>query len=212
MSIHSRPRLGILISGRGSNMQAIARAVAEARLPAEIGVVLSSNLSAPGLAVASKAGLPTAVVSPRDFTNQADFDGALVERLTAHNVTLVCLAGFMRRLGPALLGRFPNAVLNIHPSLLPAFPGLNAQQQAVDHGVKVSGVTVHFVTAELDDGPIVLQRAVPVLDDDTGETLAARLLPVEHELYPEAIGRVLAGRWQLVGRRVRFEPPVGGLK
>jgi phosphoribosylglycinamide formyltransferase-1 len=199
------PRIAVLISGRGTNLDAIVRAVRDGRLAAEVALVLSNRAEAPGLAVARSAGLPTVVVSHREFQVRDDFDRALADRLTSHGADLVCLAGFMRRVGPLLLDRFPNAVLNIHPSLLPAFPGVNAQQQAVDHGVKVSGVTVHFVTPALDDGPIVSQRAVPVFDDDTGETLAARMLPVEHELYPEAIGLVLSGGWRLVGRRVRFD-------
>ena len=207
MSTTGLPRLAVLISGRGTNLDAIVRAVQAGRLAAEVALVLSNRADAPGLAVARSAGLPTEVVPHRDFPVRDDFDRVLADRLTSHGADLVCLAGFMRRVGPALLDRFPNAVLNIHPSLLPAFPGVNAQQQAVDHGVKVSGVTVHFVTAALDDGPIVSQRAVPVFDDDTGETLAARMLPVEHELYPEAIARVLSGGWRLVGRRVRFDSP-----
>jgi phosphoribosylglycinamide formyltransferase-1 len=206
-----RRRIAVLVSGRGSNLQAIMRAGTDGRLEADIALVLSNRAEAPALAHAAAAGLPTRVLAHGDFPDRDVFDAALAELLTAANVDLVCLAGFMRRVGPALLDRYPRPILNIHPSLLPAFPGMNAQQQAVDHGVKITGVTVHFVTAELDAGPIVLQRAVPVLDADTGATLSARLLPVEHDVYPEAIQRVLYRQWRLVGRRVQFdsqEPPL----
>ena len=181
------------------------RAGTDGRLEADIALVLSNRAEAPALAYAAAASLPTRVLAHGDYPDRNAFDAALADVLTAANVDLVCLAGFMRRVGPALLDRYPRPILNIHPSLLPAFPGMNAQQQAVDHGVKITGVTVHFVTAELDAGPIVLQRAVPVLDADTGETLSARLLPVEHEVYPEAIQRVLRRPWRLVGRRVQFD-------
>ncbi len=205
MTQRGRRRIAVLISGRGSNLQAIIRAVGEGRLDAEVGLVLSNRAGAGGLAHAAAAGLPTRVLAHSAFPDRHAFDAALAEALLDANVDLVCLAGFMRRVGPALLDSYPRPILNIHPSLLPAFPGMNAQQQALDHGVKITGVTVHFVTAELDAGPIVLQRAVAVLDDDTEETLASRLLPVEHELYPEAIQRVLHCRWRLVGRRVQFD-------
>jgi phosphoribosylglycinamide formyltransferase 1 len=208
---HRRRRIAVLVSGRGSNLQAIMRAVTDGRLVADIGLVLSNRAEAQGLAHAAAAALPTRVLAHGDFADRNAFDAALAEVLVAANVDLVCLAGFMRRVGPALLDRYPRPMLNIHPSLLPAFPGMNAQQQAVDHGAKITGVTVHFVTAELDAGPIVLQRAVPILDDDTGETLSARMLPVEHDLYPEAIQRVLYRPWRLVGRRVQFDsdtPPL----
>ena len=207
MSVSAVPRLGILISGRGTNLQSLIRATQDGRLNAEIGVVISNRRDAAGLEHARASGLSTVVLPHRDFPSRAAFDQALGDALLAERIDMVCLAGFMRLVGRELLDRFPNAVLNIHPSLLPAFPGPDAQQQAVDHGVKVSGVTVHFVTPELDRGPIVLQRSVPVLDDDTGETLAARILPVEHQAYPEAVQRILRGRWRLVGRRVLFDQP-----
>jgi phosphoribosylglycinamide formyltransferase-1 len=164
-------------------------------------VVLSNRPEAPGLALAAHAGLPTEVLDHGAFPTRADYDRALASRLRAHDVGLVCLAGFMRLLGPVFVNAFPNAILNIHPSLLPAFPGVDAQGQAVAHGVKVAGCTVHFVTEELDAGPIVLQAAVPVRPDDTGETLAARILVQEHRLYPAAISLVLAGGWRIEGRR-----------
>jgi phosphoribosylglycinamide formyltransferase 1 len=195
------PRLGVLISGRGSNLQAIIDAIGDGRLRAEIAIVISNVADAQGLARAEAAGIPTRVISHRGQTSRAAYDSLLVDALQNARVDLVCLAGFMRLIGPTLLDAFPHRVLNIHPSLLPAFPGLDAQYQAFAHGVKVAGVTVHFVNAELDAGPIVMQQAVAVRDDDTADTLAARILEEEHRLYPEAIGRVLAGGWTLHGRR-----------
>jgi phosphoribosylglycinamide formyltransferase-1 len=195
------PRLGVLISGRGSNLQALIDAVDEGRLSAEIAVVIANREDAAGLERARRAGIEALVMSHRAASSRDAYDRALAEALKARGVTLVCLAGFMRLIGPALLDAFPNAVLNIHPSLLPAFPGVDAQRQAVAHGVKVSGVTVHLVTPELDGGPIVLQRAVPVLEGDSAATLAARILEEEHRLYPEAVQLVLDGAWTLEGRR-----------
>ncbi|HEX5216342.1 MAG TPA: phosphoribosylglycinamide formyltransferase [Vicinamibacterales bacterium] len=191
----------MLISGRGSNLRAL---IASKVRPA-IRVVISNRAEAAGLAAARDAGIETLVISHRDFARREAYDHALVEALRARGVALVCLAGFMRLLGPTFCKAFPNAILNIHPSLLPAFPGVDAQAQAHAHGVKLSGATVHLVTPELDAGPIVAQRAVPVLDDDTADTLAARILEVEHQIYPEAVARVLAGSWRLDGRRVVFE-------
>jgi phosphoribosylglycinamide formyltransferase 1 len=198
----SSRRLGVLISGRGSNLQAILRAIDDGRLEAAVAIVLSNRAAAPGLAIARGAGIETAVIEPRAYASRADYDRALVAALRARSVDLVCLAGYMRLLSPGFVEAFPNAVLNIHPSLLPAFPGLEAQRHAWEHGVRVSGATVHFVTAGLDEGPIVMQAAVPVLEDDTPETLAARILVEEHRIYPEAIARVLAGGWRIEGRRV----------
>jgi len=195
-------RLGILISGRGSNMLAIGEAIAAGRLDASIAVVVSSRPGAPGLERAAAAGIPTAVVAPKDHASREACDHAIVAVLRAHGVELVCLAGYMRLITPAFVEAFPNAILNVHPSLLPAFPGLDAQHQAWTHGVRVSGATVHFVTAELDAGPIVLQAAVPVEEADTAETLSARILVEEHRIYPEAIARVLGGGWRIEGRRV----------
>ena len=195
-------RLGILISGRGSNMLAIGEAIGAGRLDATIAVVVSSRPGAPGLERAAAAGIPTAVVAPRDHASREACDRAIVAVLRAHDVELVCLAGYMRLITPAFVEAFPNAILNVHPSLLPSFPGLDAQHQAWTHGVKVSGATVHFVTAELDAGPIVMQSAVPVEDGDTADALAARILVEEHRIYPEAIARVLGGGWRIDGRRV----------
>lgn len=198
-------RLGVLISGRGSNLQAIIDAIGEGRLDAEVVLVISNRADAAGLDRARDAGIETALIDHRAYASRDAFDRALAAALRARDVGLVCLAGFMRVVGPPMLEAFPNAILNIHPSLLPAFPGVDAQRQALDFGVKVTGVTVHFVTPELDGGPIVLQRAVPVRDDDTPDTLAARILIEEHGVYPEAIRIVLEGKWRIDGRRVRLD-------
>jgi phosphoribosylglycinamide formyltransferase 1 len=201
-------RLGVLISGRGSNLQAIIDAIAESRLDATIALVISNRSDAPGLDRAAAAGIETLVLEHRAFPSRDEFDRAIVAELRQRGVTLVCLAGFMRLLGPEFITAYPNAVLNIHPSLLPAFPGVDAQKQAFEHGVKVTGATVHFVTAELDAGPIVLQSPVPVHPHDTADTLAARILVEEHRLYPEAIRLVLDGGWRVVGRRVMLPSPM----
>jgi phosphoribosylglycinamide formyltransferase-1 len=196
-------RIGVLISGRGSNLQALVEAIAEGRLDAEIAIVISNRPDAGGLARARAAGLETLVLEHRGFASRDEFDQALARELQARGVSLVCLAGFMRLIGPRLLEAFPNAILNIHPSLLPAFPGVDAQRQALEHGVKVAGATVHLVTADLDAGPIVLQASVPVRDDDSVETLSARILIEEHRIYPEAVRLVLNGGWTIDGRRIR---------
>jgi phosphoribosylglycinamide formyltransferase-1 len=194
-------RLGVLISGRGSNLQALMAAIDAHRLDAKVAVVISNRQEAEGLELARQAGIEALHISHRGWPSRDEYDRALVKELKARGVGLVCLAGFMRLVGAPMLDAFPNAVLNIHPSLLPAFPGIDAQRQAVEHGVKVSGVTVHFVTAELDAGPIILQRTVPVFDEDTPETLAGRILVEEHQAYHEAISIVLDGRWTIAGRR-----------
>ena len=196
--------LGVLISGRGSNLQAIIDAVAGGRLDARIAVVISNRAEAAGLERARRAGIETLVLSHKAYPDRLAYDRVLASTLKERGVTLVCLAGFMRLLSADFIRTFPNAVLNIHPSLLPAFPGLDAQQQAVAYGVKVSGATVHFVTPELDAGPIVLQASVTVRDDDTAESLSERILEQEHRIYPEAIGVVLAGGWTIEGRMVRL--------
>ena len=194
-------RLGVLVSGRGSNLQALIEAIADGRLDAAIAIVISNVAGAGGLDRARQAGIETAVVDHRGWPSRDDYDRALVEELRARDVDLVCLAGFMRRIGPAFIDAYPNAIVNIHPSLLPSFPGLHAQRQALAHGARVSGVTVHLVTAELDAGPIIVQRAVPVLEGDTEESLSARILTEEHVAYPEAVQRVLDGNWVVDGRR-----------
>jgi phosphoribosylglycinamide formyltransferase 1 len=194
-------RLGVLISGRGSNLQALIAAIARGELDARIAVVVSNRADAAGLDLARDAGIETVVISRREFATRDDFDARLAQQLLERGVGLVCLAGFMRLVGARLLDAFPNAVLNIHPSLLPAFPGVDAQQQALRHGVKVTGATVHLVTGELDAGPIIVQACVPVLESDTVATLSARILVEEHRLYPEAVRMVLGGRWRVDGRR-----------
>jgi phosphoribosylglycinamide formyltransferase-1 len=197
----SSRRIGVLISGRGSNLQALIDATRDGRLDAAIAVVISNVENAGGLERARAAGIEAITLSHRGWPSRDDYDRALVSELRKRDVGLVCLAGFMRRIGTPLLDAFPGAILNIHPSLLPCFPGVEAPRQALEHGVKISGVTVHFVDAELDAGPIVLQRAVPVLDDDTADTLAARILDEEHRAYADAVQMVLSGAWRLNGRR-----------
>ena len=191
----------MLISGRGSNLQSIIDAVASGRLEASIAVVISNRADALGMLRAREAGIETLHLSPADYPDRDAYDRAIVDAVTARGVDLICLAGFMRLVGRPLLEAYSNRILNIHPSLLPAFPGVDAQRQALEHGVRVSGATVHLVTNELDGGPIVLQSAVPVLADDTVDTLSARILVEEHRIYPEAITVVLAGGWSLDGRR-----------
>ena len=194
-------RLGILISGRGSNFEAIAENVASGALPAEIAVVISNRTDARGLEAALSRGL-NAVCLPSKGLDREVYDRKLAAELHKHDVDLVCLAGFMRLLSAGFIREFPERILNIHPSLLPAFTGLDAQHQALAHGVKITGCTVHFVDEDLDAGPIVIQAAVPVLDDDTEETLSARILKQENRIYAEAIGIVIAGKYRVEGRRV----------
>jgi len=197
----ARPSIGVLISGRGSNLQSIIDAARAGRLDATVAVVVSNRADAQGLLRARDAGIAAVHLSPRDFPDRDAYDLALAALLIERGVALVCLAGFMRLVGQPLLDAFPNRIINIHPSLLPSFPGLDAQRQALDYGVRVTGATVHLVTGQLDAGPIVLQAAVPVLDDDTVDTLAARVLVEEHRLYPEAIRLLLDGGWSVAGRR-----------
>jgi phosphoribosylglycinamide formyltransferase-1 len=190
-----------LLSGRGSNFEAIADNVAAGRLEAEIAAVISNRPDARGLEIARERALP-GVVIPSKGVPREEYDCSVVAELRNRGVELVCLAGFMRLLTAEFCRAFPMRILNIHPSLLPAFPGLEAQKQALEHGVKISGCTVHFVDEHLDAGPIVLQTAVPVLDNDTAETLGARILKEEHRIYSEAIRIVLSERWRIEGRRV----------
>jgi len=187
----SASRLGVLISGRGSNLKAIIDAIADGRLDAAIALVISNKASAPGLVHARAAGIETLILSHRDFASREEYDRAMVLKLRQRGVEVVCLAGFMRLLSPVFVDAFPGRILNIHPSLLPKYPGLDPQQQALDDGATVSGATVHIVNAELDAGPIVLQREVPVLPGDSAAELAARILEVEHLLYPEALTAIL---------------------
>ena len=195
--------LGILLSGRGSNFEAIARNVVEGRIAdARVAVVISNRTDAGGIEIARGLGL-TALVIPSKGKDRAEHDRDVVAALQQYKLDLVCLAGYMRLLSPWFVKQFPRRILNIHPSLLPAFPGLEAQEQAFAYGVKASGCTVHFVDEELDHGPIILQKAVPVLDTDDEQTLAARILEQEHIAYSEAINIVLEGKFEIVGRRLR---------
>jgi phosphoribosylglycinamide formyltransferase-1 len=195
-------RIGILISGRGSNMVALAEAVASGRIPgAEVALVVSDQRAAPGLDLAAARGIETLVIERRGRT-RVEHDRELVAALRERRVELVCLAGYMRLLSPLFVEAFRHRLLNIHPSLLPAFPGLDPQRQAIEHGVKWTGCTVHFVDETLDGGPIVAQTIVPVLDDDTPETLSARILAEEHKLYAAAVRLVASGEYEIKGRRV----------
>jgi phosphoribosylglycinamide formyltransferase-1 len=199
-------RLGVLLSGRGSNFRALLAATRDGRLGAEIAVVISNVETAPGLAAAREAGLPTACFDHRGRTRE-QHDAEVQAALRAHGAELVCLAGYMRLLGPAFVEAHAQRIVNVHPSLLPAFPGRDAQRQALEYGVRVTGVTVHLVDTGLDTGPIVDQRAVPVAADDTVESLSARILAAEHELYPQAVARLSEGHWRVEGRRVIFFSP-----
>lgn len=194
-------RLGVLISGRGTNLQSIIDAIGSGRLNAAIGIVISNRADAAGLQRARAAGLQTLFLSHKEYASREEYDRALVAALRAHGADLVCLAGFMRIFSAEMLEAYPQRILNIHPSLLPAFPGLHPQRQAIEYGVRYSGATVHVVDAALDGGPIVVQAVVPVADDDTEETLASRILAEEHRIYPEAIRVVLDGGWSVDGRR-----------
>lgn len=199
-------RIGILISGRGSNMLALIDAAAAGRIPnAEIALVVSDKANAPGLPRAIERGIKTIVIE-REGRSREDHDRAIVSALKEHDIEIVCLAGYMRKLSNYFVEAYRNRILNIHPSLLPAFPGLEVHAQVIEHGVKWSGCTVHFVDESLDGGPIIAQRAVAVLDDDTEETLAARILEQEHQLYAEALAVVISGKYEIVGRRVFHNP------
>ena len=194
-------RLGILLSGRGSNFEAIARNVAAGAIEAEIAIVISNRPEARGLEIARERGLPHIAIQSKGL-DRTVYDGMLVEELKKHSVDLVCLAGYMRLLSAGFIREFANRVLNIHPSLLPSFPGLDAQHQALEHGVKITGCTVHYVDEYLDAGPIIVQAPVPVLDDDSVETLSERILKEEHRIYSEAIRLVLSRNLRIDGRRV----------
>jgi phosphoribosylglycinamide formyltransferase-1 len=196
-------RLGILISGRGSNFEAIANQIARRKLDAEIAVVIGNRANAPGLEIARERGIPMRVIVSAGLERET-YDKLLIEELKTHEVDLVCLAGFMRLLSAGFIRAFPDRVLNIHPSLLPAFPGLDAQRQALEYGARITGCTVHFVDEFLDSGPIIIQSAVPVLDADTVESLSARILVQEHFIYAKAIQYIVEGRVTIEGRRVRI--------
>ncbi len=203
-------RIAVLISGRGSNLQAILDAIARGQLDAMVTVVISNRAGAQGLVRAREAGIDAVLLAPADYADRDLYERAIVEEFRRRDVGLVCLAGYMRLVGPVLLEAYPDRIVNIHPSLLPSFPGLHAQQQALEHGVRVSGATVHLVDSALDAGPIVLQAAVPVLDRDTVDTLSERILIEEHRIYPEALRILLDGRWKISGRRVITQRPDEG--
>jgi len=204
LSPRDRLRIGVLASGRGSNFEAIASAVSSGEVPATLAVLVTDRPAAGALAIARARGIDSLCLEPRDHPGQKTYDARLMGALEAHGVGLVALAGYMRLLSPGFVQHFAGRLLNIHPSLLPAFPGLHAQRQALEHGVKVSGATVHFVDEGMDTGPIVLQAAVAVREDDVEETLADRILIEEHRIYPEAIRLFAEGRLRLDGRRVRI--------
>ena len=199
-------KIGVLASGSGTNLQSIIDNIEEGKLPAEIACVLSNNTAAFALERAKRHGIPSLHIDHRIFSSREAYDAALVETLHEYGVELVVLAGFMRIITPVLLDAFPSAVMNIHPALLPAFPGLHAQQQALDYGVKVTGCTVHFVDAGTDTGPIILQAAVPVVAGDNETSLSARILVEEHRSYPEAIRLFVEGRLKVEGRKVNILP------
>jgi phosphoribosylglycinamide formyltransferase 1 len=201
-----KKRIGVLLSGRGSNFEALADSVKSGRIPnAEIAIVVSNRADAPGIEKAQARGIPAKVIPSKGLEREV-YDRQVAAALADANVELVCLAGYMRLLSPFFIAAFSNRILNIHPSLLPAFPGLEAQRQALEHGVKFAGCTVHFVDESLDAGPIVLQAGVAVRDDDTEETLSERILREEHRIYSEAVRIVLEGRYRIEGRRVLIQP------
>jgi phosphoribosylglycinamide formyltransferase-1 len=195
-------RIMVLLSGRGSNFRAIHDGIKVGRIDAEIALVFSNKDDAPGLAAAREGGLPTLSLNPKLYPDKAEYDRAIIREAETRGIDLICLAGYMKVLTPGFCEAFKNRILNIHPALLPAFPGLHVQRQAIDWGVRFSGCTVHFVAADVDMGPIVLQAAVPVLPDDTEDTLAARILVEEHKIFPEAVRLFFEGRLEVRGRRV----------
>ena len=218
MAPANRPRLGVLASGRGSNLQAIIDAAERGALHAQIAVVISNKKDAPALERARKHGVTDVFLDPKPFAGQPDsreaYDRAVLEVLRKHDVALVLLAGYMKIVTSVLIGAYQNRMMNIHPSLLPAFPGLEVQKKALEWGVKVAGCTVHFVTEGVDEGPIIMQAAVPILDGDTPETLSARILEEEHRIFPRAVQLYAEGRLTVEGRRVRVtgtEPVTGSL-
>jgi phosphoribosylglycinamide formyltransferase-1 len=201
-------KIGILVSGRGTNLQAIIDAIENGELNARIAVVLSNKKEAPALARAQKKNIETVYLDPKQFAGKKEFDLALARELEDRQVDLVCLAGYMRILGPEFIGKFKGKIINIHPSLLPAFPGLDVQQKAIDHGVKFSGCTVHFVNEEVDGGPIILQAVVPVHESDDAETLAERILIQEHLIYPRAIQMIAENRLHIESRKASCKESV----
>lgn len=197
-----KKRIAILLSGRGSNFEAIYRAINEGKIDAEIGIVISNKEDARGLLKAKEFGLETLFLNPKEFSSREEYDLKIAEEIEKRDIDLICLAGWMRILTPPFVQRFRNRIMNIHPALLPSFPGLEAQKQALEHGVRFSGCTVHFVNEEVDAGPIILQAVVPVFQNDTVETLSERILKEEHRIYPEAVKLFVEGKLRIEGRRV----------
>jgi len=202
VSPKKKGRIAVLLSGRGSNFMAIHDAILEGKINAEIVLVFSNKKDARGLQIAKERGLETLFLDPKDFPSREEYDKRIVEELKKRDVDLVCLAGYMRILTPYFVNQFRNRIMNIHPALLPSFPGLHAQRQALEWGVKFSGATVHFVTEEVDAGPIIIQAVVPVFQYDTEETLSSRILKQEHKIYPEAIRLFFEGKLEVRGRKV----------
>lgn len=200
-------RLGVLVSGRGTNLQSILDAIGKGEVPAEVGVIISNKETAPALERGRQHGVESIFLNPKDFASREAYDRELVNLLNARDIDLICLAGYMKILTADFIRAFAGKIINIHPSLLPAFPGLDVQQKALDHGVKFAGCTVHFVEEEVDTGPIVLQAVVPVQDGDTAETLSARILEQEHKIYPRAIQLIAENRLRIQGRRVLIQEP-----
>jgi phosphoribosylglycinamide formyltransferase-1 len=200
-----RPIIAVLVSGSGSNLQAIIDASERGEIPCRVGIVVSNKTDAYGLVRAGKHGIPTAVIGHKEFPSREEFDRGLMEVIRGSGAELVCLAGFMRVLTPVFVHAFPNRILNIHPALLPSFPGTHGPKQALDYGVRFSGCTVHFLDEGVDTGPVIVQAVVPVYDDDTEDTLAARILAQEHRIYPMAIRLFFQGRLRIEGRRVNIE-------
>ncbi len=200
-----KKKIAILLSGRGSNFEAIYRAIEEGKINAEIGVVISNKEDARGLLRAKEFGLETLFLNPKEFSSREEYDLKIAEEIEKRDIDLICLAGWMRILTPPFVQRFRNRIMNIHPALLPSFPGLEAQKQALEYGVRFSGCTVHFVNEEVDAGPIILQAVVPVFQNDTVETLSERILKEEHRIYPEAIRLFVEGKLRIEGRRVIIE-------
>ena len=199
-----RYKLAALVSGYGSNLQAIIDSIERKELDAHLSIVISNIKNAPALARAEKHGIETIFIEPTNYSNRKAYDQALIDKLKVASIDLICLAGYMRILGEEFIANFSRKIINIHPSLLPAFPGLNAQKQAIEYGVKFSGCTVHFVDAGVDSGPIILQTAVPVYDNDCEESLSKRILKQEHYLYPKAIAMIIENKFKLDGRTVTF--------
>jgi len=202
VSPKKRGKIAVLISGRGSNFKALHDAIRTGKMNAEMALVFSNKEDAPGLGIARQRGLETLYLNPKLFTSREDYDKAVIHQIRKRDIDLICLAGYMRVLTPLFCQQFKHRIMNIHPALLPSFPGLHVQQKAIDWGVRFSGATVHFVSEEVDMGPIILQAVVPVLQDDTEETLAARILVEEHKIYPEAARLFFEGRLEIRGRKV----------